>query len=219
VSGRSGNRGSFIRSLVVFFILVAIIWLPQWFPPLTYLAEYFRRRTGFNWVWPLSLFLGILAGSFLLKVHREAETQGKLLWAGILFVFLLQFCQRGIPSPRINNMTMIALCYQFFASFLEEFLFRRIGFVGLRAHEEKFYSEPYLKRLAPASLIFICLIYGLAQGYVPFGRGGTEGGFYPDAYAAAFRQSVQMTFLYILTRSVWVTGFSHFLTNIQKFVW
>ena len=199
---------NFVRNAVLFIVLTAVIYLPQYYPPLSYV----RHLSRWNWAWPLCLFLGTFFGSFLMKLEVEEEKRGKLIWGGLLFVIALAVAARGVPHLPRGTAAWSTVMYQFFASFMEEFFFRRLGFEGLRRQEEKFYKEPYLKRLGPVSLLLTCVVFGVMHGLNPVMQG--KGGFDFAWYRHSFQTSVEFSFIYILTRSIWVPGLAHFLSNL-----
>jgi membrane protease YdiL (CAAX protease family) len=206
----------YAKNALFFFLIIAIVYVPQILPFLKPMRDFFVQRTGWNWSWPLSLFLGTVLGTFLIQVDREEEAKPKLRLAGLLFVAVYFVLRLGIPHGALTATRLIGIPFMFFSAFLEEFLFRRIGFEALRKLEERFYKDPNLKRLGPVSLLYTCFIAGLLHGVGPlFANRSFDWG----AYATTFDTSVFYSFLYVLSRSVWVPGFAHFLANLTRILW
>jgi membrane protease YdiL (CAAX protease family) len=207
---------TYIKNLLLFTLLVAVVFLLQKIPLFQPLGNLTARYLGDNWTAPLIFFAGVFVGSFLLKVQREEENKQKLILVGVLFVVVLFFMRYGVPHPAIKPM-FSAGPYLFFCAYLEEFLFRRVGFEGLRRQEEKLYKEPMLKRLGPISFLVSCSLFGLFHGLDPWD--------YPQQlwswphYANAFDASMRYTLLYIATRTIWVPGTAHFLASMVRYLW
>ncbi len=215
-STSSSRLRVYLKNATLFFLIIAIAYVPQILPILKPLREFFIRRTGWNWSFPITLFFATLAGSFLIQVDREEEAKTKLRIAGLLFVVAYFILRLGIPHGKLTEVRIIGIPFVFFSAFLEEFLFRRVGFEALRKLEEKFYRDPNLRRLGPVSLLYTCFLAGVLHGVGPMFTGH---GFDWLAYASEFDASVFYSFLYVLSRSVWVPGFAHFLTGLIKILW
>ncbi len=216
-SGNNSKTRNYAKNAILFFLIIVVVYVPQILPFLKPVREFFVRQTGWNWSWPLSLFLGTVVGSFAMQVDREEEAKPKLRLAGFLFVAVYFVLRLGLPhhGPQFPSKA-VAIPFIFFSTFLEEFLFRRIGFEGLRKLEEKFYKDPNLKRLGPVSLLYTAFLAGLLHGAAPL---LSSHGFDWLAYISTFDSAVFYSFIYVLCRSVWVPGFAHFLTNLAKILW
>lgn len=212
----AAKKQEYLKYAVLFFLVVAVVFGLQWIPWLRPLQRYMLREWGWNWTWPFSLFASCLLGTFLLRVETEGDRDKKMIWSGILFVLGYNALRMNF-GPHLGKFPAPnAVAFQFFVGFLEEFLFRRIGFEGLRRIEERFYKHPALKRFGPISILYSSLLYGLMLGSISMMSG--SGSFNQGYYIRGFSESVFYCFLYNMSRSIWVPGFAHFVTNLLR-VW
>ena len=192
------NLFEFLRTLLIYTGLAAGLAVLRWFITTPTVRQALGGNTG-QLAWPALLVVAAVVGFRVLRVGKEPLVAPVRAVGGIACVIGLVIVKAALSG----QMVAIPQASLYMGLILgEELFFRWIGLESLRKKEELVYSDAYLRRLAPLSLVSLTVLYGLVQGLTPATTA-------VNLHAAGLGQFIFLNLLYLLTGSIWPTAVAH----------